>query len=252
MPVVTKPTRRDRDTNSKQEQDMNTRQRLAAYRAKAAKNDSAPFNVWKYWTRSVWSVPSNATGKNGQRFTDTLEQYGKNLGDAHDLHRHINHRGWYADNYQDALIRGAVCKMRSPKGTLYIPATYCTAWDGTIHFIKDAVLVAKGSDEYDHDQAIRQAATYADHYAQKEAEEAREFEAKDQAEQMIAGARAYIHRINELTLELIREIKANENTYTPAVCQALKDSIKHRLNERRGAFEQISKLEGNFWEAVPH
>lgn len=228
-----------------------TKQRLESYRAKAAEcQGRGHLANWKYWKRHIWSTRDNARGPDGQIYSESLEQYGDNLGDAHELDRGMKHTGWYADNWHDDLMRGAVCKMRTSRGIYYIPATYCTGWDGTIHYMNDAVLVSKGGDEYDHDQAIREAARSADHWAEREADEAREYHAKDQAEQKIEAAREEIHDINQRALALIREIKAAGKSYTPAVCDAIRATLQGAVDKRRRAFRRIDRFTDNPWAAV--
>ena len=232
---------------------MSTPNRLAAYRAKAEKLKTKSPNWeqahdWRYWARNRFQSPNNSRGADGQIFTDSIDQYGDNIGDAHEIVR-LNHTGWYADNFQDALIRGAVCRIRSPRGTLYVPVTYCTEWDGTTHHMRHAELAPKGASEADHETAKRDAALYADHIAEREAESAREADAKFQAEQQIENARAEIHDINAQARALIKEIKA-AGGFTTAVCGALKNQLADYLRERRAAFRQIEKCERDFWYAV--
>ena len=234
-----------------------TKQRLQHYRAMAAKY---PGTGWRHWISRgrTFAAPSNARGPAGQIYSDTLGQYGDDLGTVDKIPavrqfpRMLGYTGWYADNFQDSLIVGHVCRMRCPKGTLYIPATVCTGWDGTIHYINDVALVPKGATEEEHDQACREAARSADHYAEKEAEESREFYAKSQAEQDIMEARAAIHEVNKDALALIREAKAQPGGYTPAVCAAVRASIAGYLRERAEHFATIAAREADYWSACPN
>jgi hypothetical protein len=229
-----------------------TKQRLEHYRAMAAKY---PGRVWRDWINRglTFAAPSNARGPAGQIFSETLDQYGQPLGAAHALFpRMLDYNGWYADNFQDALIVGHVCRMRCPRGTLYIPATVCTGWEGTVHYINDAALAPKGATEEQHDQACREAARSADHYAEKEAEKSREAEAKDRAEQDIMEARKAIHEVNKAALALIREAKAQPGGYTPAVCAAVRASIAGYLRERAEHFAAIAARESDYWSACPN
>jgi hypothetical protein len=228
-----------------------TKQRLALYRAKAAKSEGR-FADWHYWKSSAWSTPGFSRGDKGELYTESLDQIGDNLGDAHELNKGIRNTGWYANSFQDALIKGAVCKMRTARGTYYIPATYCTDWDGTTHYLGDAEIVAKGSDEDAHQEAIREAARRADRRAELEAEEAREYHAKDQAEQQTIAAREHIHELNRETLALIRKAKEAKRNYTPAVCKAIVDKIEDALEKRKAEFARIEELESDYWTAVSY
>ena len=236
---------------------MTTLHRLQQYRHEAATGKWVRPLTWrdtKQHHKSAWGAPAanNARGKKGEIFTDSIDQYGDDLGTLDKLYpRMFDHTGWYADNYQDALIVGHVCRMRCPRGTLYIPATMNTDCDGTVHYLGDAELVPKGATEEEHDSACREAARSADHYAQIEAEECRDYCAKDQAEQDIERAREEIHAINQTTLSLIREIKQHGKKYTPAVCIALASTIKAGLRDRAEQFKIIKAREEDYWTAAP-
>lgn len=234
-----------------------TKQRLQQYRHEAATGKWTRPLTWRDTRKhhpSPWGAPAanNARGKKGEIFTNSIDQYGVDLGPVGKLFpRLIDHDGWYADNYQDALIVGHVCRMRTPRGTLYIPAIMSTVCDGTMHYINAAELVPRGANEDAHDLACRKAARSADHYAEKEAEDSREYYAKDQAEEDIRQARAEIHGINQTTLSLIREIKQHGKKYTPAVCIALASTIRAGLRDRAAQIKIIKAREDNYWSAVP-
>lgn len=221
-----------------------TASRLAYYKQQAEKYPGKP---WQYWTRNIWETPSNARGDKGQIFSDTVDQYGENIGDAHQV-ANMRSIGWFTDSYQEETIRGAVCRMRCPRGTLYIPVTYCTGWDGTTHYLADAILVPKGAAEEEHEAAKKDAARLADGFAESEAEESREFYAKDRADEDIAQARADIHAVNKKALALVKEIKGAE--FTPAICLALRETLARYMEERKGLFRLIEKRRANYWSAV--
>lgn len=160
-----------------------------------------PAQIWiktrKPWqTRGrlqYWTAPNNVRGDKGQIYTDNREQYGVDLGFSDVLApRRVERQGWFADSFQDAVIRGSVTRIRGARFTLYVPVTGCSEWSGTIHHLADAERVPRGSSEEDHERAIRDAAATADHYAEIEAEAAREYATKDQAEQAIEAERETI------------------------------------------------------------
>lgn len=236
----------------------NAAARLANYRAKAndkqctderARGEVRPWHYWRYWKSSITSTPNNVRGDQGEIYSDSTDQYGTYLGDAHKLTR-IRHNGWYADNFQDSLIIGGVAKMRTSRGTLYIPVTHCDGWGGTRHYIRDGEMAPRGSDEATHEQAVRDAAHTADGLAEREAEESRDYYAKDAAEQDILTARDRVHAINDEALSLIREIKANGKDYTPAVCKALRSELTGLLRQRRAEFKTIAAREADYRTAV--
>ena len=231
--------------------------RLAQYRDEALNPRWVRPLTWRDTRQhhpSPWGAPrpNNVRGRKGEIFTDSIDQYGADLGAVDKLFpRLIDHNGWYADNYQDALIVGHVCHMRCPRGTLYIPATRNTGCDGTVHYLADAELVPKGADEEAHDLACREAARSADHYAEREAEECREDNAKYMAEADIEEARAEIHGINKFVLALLGEIKSAGADFTAAICTALRAEVQQYLRDRREQFKIIKAREEDYWSAAP-
>lgn len=231
--------------------------RLAQYRDEALNPRWVRPLTWRDTRQhhpSPWGAPraNNARGPKGQIYSESVDQYGRDLGPAGKLFpRLIDHNGWYADNNQDELIVGHVCRMRCPRGTLYIPATMRTDSDGTVHYFGDVERVPKGATEEEHDSACREAARSADHYAEKEAEECREDNAKWQAEEDIRQARAEIHGINKFVLALLGEIKAAGADFTPAICTALRAEVQQYLRDRAEQFKIIKAREEDYWTAAP-
>lgn len=234
--------------------------RLAQYRDEALNPRWIRPLTWRDTRQhhpSPWGAPrpNNVRGPKGQIYSDSLDQYGVDLGAVGKLFpRLIEHTGWYADNYQDALIVGHVCRMRCPRGTLYIPATMRTDSDGTVHYINDAELVPRGATEDDHDKACREAARSADHYAEKEAEDCREDNAKYMAEADIEAARAEIHEVNKAALVLLAEVKGTRKAagqFSPGICDAIQHRITELLRDRAKQFAIIQEREANYWTAAP-
>jgi len=120
----------------------------------------------------------------------------------------------------------------------YIPATYCTDWDGATCYPLDW---------YDTKE---EAAYAAASYAEEEAEQNREFYARDQAEQDTAAAREEIHRINADALALVREIKKQGRTFSPAICQALRGHLLELMRDRREQFAIIDARAADYWSAA--
>lgn len=220
--------------------------RLASYRARAEKGranygEDSYYANWRSWLiRTTKQPPTFRPDEKdpGKVYVDNLELGWRACGDSHDIIR-LRHTGWYADNDQNGLLKGCVLQLPSRNGEpRYVPATYCTEWDGATIYMGDI-----GPDK-------EQAARNADSYAEREAERSREFYAKDEAEQQIAQKREEIHELNKEALELLREIKGQ--TFTPAVCSALKSSLQGLLRDRKACFKRIVKLQDDFWSAVPN
>lgn len=237
-----------------------TAQRLQAARVTTAKLAKNYPNSTHYcdWRNNVarpfkrqpaagrWA--SEYTGPKAERpyYIDSLEATGWRMtGDASDVLRNAgawrtaDACNWYADNYQEAVIKSAVLQLPSRDGSpVYIPATYCTEYDGATCYPLDW---------YDTPEDAARAAAG---YAETEAAESREFYAKDRAEQDIFEAREEIHRINAQALALAREIKQQGRAFSPAICSALRGQLLEFVADRRKQFKIIATRQADYWSAV--
>ena len=237
-----------------------TAQRLQAARvitAKLAKNypNSAHYCDWRNNVARPFERQPGAgrwardyTGPKADRpyYIDSLEATGWRVtGDASDVLRNAGawraagDCNWYADNDHSETIKSAVLQLPSRDGSpVYIPATYCTAWDGATCYPLD---------RYDTPEDAARAAAG---YAETEAAESRDYYAKDRAEQDISEAREEIHRINVQALALAREIKQQGRAFSPAICSALRGQLLEFIADRRAQFRTIAERQANYWSAV--
>lgn len=191
----------------------------------------------------VWEDKKHLIERRGSRFArryyiDSWPAGWREIGDAHQV-TSMKHTGWYADNFQEELIRGFVLQLPARDGKeIYIPGTYCTGWEGVTLYPND----------WDHDKT--DAARSADSYAEIEAEAAREDNAQFQAEQEIEQCRETIGKLRKSMLDLILEIKHAKRNFSPMVCAALTDHLRRQWNQRQKAFKRIDALEDNYWLAV--
>lgn len=229
-----------------------TRQRLQLYktRAKASQYN----NDWRgHRYARTWEPTWHNWDKDRRKiYADERDTLGDYLGDwgAFLSGRCWDALGFFSDNWQNETIKGGVELIRTPRGALYVPVTYCTGWDGVTYYMADAEQVDKGATEEEHEKAKKEAAASAYHYAEREAEEAREQCAKDQAADDIADARIEIHAINKAAQTLLAEIRGQE--FTQNVCEALRHRLREYLADRRRCFELIAEREANYWTAVPY
>ena len=189
-----------------------------------------------------WQRDYTGPKANRPYLIDCLESPGWRVtGDAADIlpHREAGGCNWYADNHQDAVIKSAVLQLPARDGApRYIPATYCTDWDGATCYPLDW---------YDtQEEAARAAASYAE----QEAEQSRDYYARDRAEQDTAEAREEIHRINAEALALVREIKKQGRAFSPAICHALRGQLLEFMSDRREQFAIIDARAADYWSAV--
>ena len=236
-----------------------TAQRLQAARVTTAKWQASNPSATHYhdWHNNVarpfkrqpagrWA--SDYTGPKADRpyYIDSLEATGWRVtGDAADILRNAGawraagECNWYADNDHSETIKSAVLQLPSRNGSpVYIPATYCTDWDGATCWPLD---------QYDTPEDAARAAAG---YAETEAAESREYYAKDRAKQDIAEAREEIHRINVEALALAREIKQQGRAFSPAICSVLRGQLLEFIADRREQFRTIAERQANYWSAV--
>lgn len=237
---------------------MTAKTRLATYRRAAAETKNPAFADWR---KNRYILNRNGWRKTAQQFTrsddgrkiyaDNFEIIGEKLADSGDIVR-LDYSGWFCDSWQNGVIRGAVVKLRSPVGCWYIPATYCSEWDGITLYMRDAELVIKGGREEAHQNASEEAARSADHYAEREAEQSRDDDAKYQAEQQAENLRDDIKAARAHVRELCAAIKAQRKSgeIMPAICAALVADIRRAAGDIRRDIRRIIALKENYWLAI--
>lgn len=223
--------------------------RLAFYKSKIGQNGVTDWRqvatASHYWSQSLACAKRYAFGLCGawngsKRWVENTESFGFRFVDHCDqIARSIRHTGWFSDNYESETFRGAVWQLPSRKGATVFVYGYQDPNNDGAAFI-----------DFDFVADKEKAAYYADHLAQKKAEESKEFCAKDAAEQDIENAREAIHDNNKEALGLIKEIKQAGN-FSPAICAALKNQLRALMVERKKQFGVIAARQDNFWTAVP-
>ena len=188
-------------------------------------------------------------------FTDSVDSIGALVMDCDSYSRRYSRDsniGWYADSFQDALIKYGVARLRTSRYTLYIAVTWNTDSDGACYHFDSYERVPRGSDEDAHTEAVNEVMRYADRCAEIEAEEEREYDAKSLAESRIEDAQSTIADNRESLRSLLkerREVRADTSAY-PAICAAITNDARRLIREIREAKREIEKLTDNFWYAV--
>lgn len=174
--------------------------------------------------------------RNGKIFVHETTDYAPIVWDS--LTDNKRCTGYYADNYQDALVCWCVIKI-APKqrnrDVLYAPVTYSSEYEGvTIHV--------------DNAGSLDDAKQWGEQLAEREAEESREYHAKDQAEQRICEERERIHEINQTVIPCLKELRTV--TLSSAICGVLRAKIMDYLSEREACFSRIELFTNDPWKAV--
>ena len=235
-----------------------TRARLRLYRERAA-DPKTISNDWRKHiyggVRYTWEPTWHNWSEDRRKiYADERDTLGDYLGDWCEFSgggRMLRDTtGFYSDSWCSDTIQGGVERIRTARGTYYVPVTYCTGWGGVTYYMADAEIVERGATECDHDTAKHEAARSAYHYAEREADRAREDDAKYRAEEQIADARAEIHETNKAARALLAEIRGRE--FTENVCAALRHRLREYLADRKRLFKLIAERQENYWTAVPY
>jgi hypothetical protein len=144
-------------------------------------------------------------------------------------------------------------------GTIgFLPAVTHSDWDGKMLWIGDFEPLedAKnwgsnwGTDGIADSHACRKVTYLADGYAQSLADEAREDDAKFQAEAEIERLAEERSELRQEALALIKEIKAAKRQFTPAICSVLVEKLKAIQRSIEHKRERAEKLADDYWLAV--
>lgn len=179
------------------------------------------------------------TNRNGKIYTHETEDFAPIVWNSRTDNRR-NTTGYYSDNFQNECIYWCVVKIapanrKAGRDALYAPVTYSDCFEGvTIHI--------------DHAGSLDDAKRWGDSIAEREADEAREYDAKYYAEQQIEDARAEIHAINRKVIPCLRELKTV--SLSSGICAVLREKIMDYLRERDELFARIETLTMNPWKAV--
>lgn len=181
----------------------------------------------------------NQTNRDGKIYVHDTADYAPVVWDSQPDNKRGT-TGYYADNCQHTVICWCVIKIapanrKHAREAIYAPVTYGTGYEGvTIHV--------------DHSGSLDDAKRRGEQLAEREADESREYHAKDQAEQRIEEARERIHEINKTVIPCLKELRTV--TLSSAICGVLRSKIMDYLSEREACFSRIDALTNNPWGAV--
>ena len=228
-----------------------TRARLTEYRKRAAANQYGRNDWRQHKYGNTWADEwHSGIRADGLILTDNRDTLGDYLGDWLEFlrGRFWEASGFFTDDFCAETISGGVVRLRTARFTLYIPATYCTGWDGATLYYAMAERVERGATEGEHEAARAEAARTAYGRAEHEAEIAREDNARHRAAEDIETAREEIHETNKNARALLAEIRGRE--FSENVCAALRHRLHEYLADRRRLFKLIETRRENYWSAV--
>jgi len=192
----------------------------------------------------------NARGDDGGIWIERLDAAGLRLVDYADKLARLNHTGWYTsdDSVRDETLRGVVVRMPARGGAShYLPGYEDPNNPGSYRIDVSAVFLETSYEG----EAARDCARAADHFAQRNAEEEREYNRAWQAGRRWEDLAADISTTRKGLLSLIVEAKAacKERRLGPAVRAAIGDKIKFGLAAINNAREQRAELLDQFGRA---
>lgn len=217
--------------------------RLARLREGRAKGHTCQRSITPFGTEL------SGRGEKGERCTGRVDTYGELVWNSEQDARGTN--GYFADHWQDECVRFGVAKIRHAKGVDYVPVTWSDGYGGATYHFRCAEQVPKGSPEESHRECIQDVSVYADSCAELQAEEEREYAAKDSAEQEIEAAQEEIRVTRDGLRELLTELRKMHGADSPAICSAVTSTCRQMIADIREARERIAELQGDFWKAVP-
>jgi hypothetical protein len=237
--------------------------RLAGYRETAARYAKGPTS--HYFTGRTWrdyrykkmhaSVDYGIT-KEGEIYThgevDQLPGYRSDCK-AHEIVS-LRHTGWFSDIHQDTLIHGVVAVLRLGEN-VHVCEGYQESNSGYSCFDLKGATRLFAYEAYDENgeetealtEIIRTAAFCADRMAEREAENQRDADAIYQAEQKCEELKEEIDRTRAQVRTLIKEIRQHGASFSGAICETLRSSIRQSLHKVSKKRERIAKLTSEPW-----
>lgn len=154
---------------------------------------------------------------------------------------YIKHRGWYIDSHQDETARGIVLTLPRRRG-------YLAGIAAPFNFNREDMVGPAIIEVGEIYATAEEAARGADHITERYAEDAREGDAKFQAEQQIETALEEASGLRQEIVALVQGIR--DSKLNPVVCARLTEDIRAILAEKTELYERIEELTDNPWKAV--
>lgn len=167
--------------------------------------------------------------------------------------RAFDYTGYYADNFQCELIKPYIVRIKTNRGLFIAPAISYSDSDMATIYLSQGGYIDKTQDfEREYEAWAYTCAGRADRIAEREAEKAREDDAKWQAESQTDDLKAENLEARKEAHELILAIKAQKNIgeiVTP-ICNALISKIQALRQSIRRNNKRIGVLKADCWQAV--
>lgn len=181
----------------------------------------------QYGYRRVRSIEYNPESKdNRYRWVENVTRGLRKVGDSDDIIS-LNHTGWYTDNYHDETVHGEVYQLPARHGSpQYVPAVNDP--DN-----RDCACVDFRSVTDDKEQCARD----ADRMAETWAEESREYQAKEDAENRIAEITQEMKDVYAEFRRISRGIRANCEQVQGV--QVVKDLVREKWQNTKRTIHKL-------------
>lgn len=195
----------------------------------------------------VYNPEWTPEGRHGKRYR-CVEHAAKGLrvvGTVSDIARREgwrwDHDGWYVDNFQDATVRGVVLQLPARDGKpVYVPA-FSNPYEDDGSY---------SADFHSTTDTLRDAMHWADQMAEVYAEEAREDDAKFQAEQQIESARTDICDARKLASQLVADLRTAGHALPASIRDTTRLRVRALRSEVKRAHARIVELTEDYGRAV--
>jgi hypothetical protein len=166
--------------------------------------------------------------------------------------RAFNYIGYYADNFQCDLIKPYIVRIKTSRGLFIAPGIAYSDCDMARIYLSDGRYCSADENSQDYYDTAYQAAQWADHYAEKLADQGRLDDAKFQAEDQADGLRDDNKTALKAARALIQAIRDQRKIgqIIAPICDALIAEIRSLRRSIRANNERIAALKNNHWLSV--
>jgi hypothetical protein len=165
--------------------------------------------------------------------------------------------GWYCDSYQYETATGLVYQLPSRAGCMIlVPCIHLSESGEYIFAMDESVTTERVTDEYDLEEIAKDVVMTAHRNAERYAEDAREYDAKDRAEQQIETAREEIASARTMRRKIVAELRYLRHLLPASgegfatVCESIVMRIDDLKQLSAKAYKRIAELESNYWSAI--
>lgn len=236
--------------------------RLASIKKRAATycrlDPAAALKAAREWQvkygRKGWRAYDSANHYDDEGALCLESLYGYNATPIQDISRRaFDYSGYYADSFQNELIRPHIVTIKTARGLFICPAVDYSDSDIATIYINLGVTVPKNALAHELENAQFYAARRADSLADSIARDSRECDAENQALQEQEQLSEDISEARKMARALILAIKAQRRAgidLKGAICDALTDKLREYRRDIIKARERRDALAQNYWLSV--